>query len=70
MVLEKTRESLSSIASEKLDAMPRSARYARVILVGRCTIRGYAAISAIKVCSDYQCIRRTDHPKDITLMIL
>ena len=52
MVLEKTRESLSSIASEKLDAMPRSARYARVILVGRCTIRGYAAISAIKVCSD------------------
>ena len=49
-MLEKTRESLSSIASEKLDPMPRSARYARV--VGRCTIRGYAAISAIKVCSD------------------
>ena len=52
-------ESLSSIASEKLDmfsaatqrksdAMPRSVSSARVILVGRCTMRGHAAISAIK----------------------
>ena len=42
----------SAATQRKLDAMPRSACSARVILAGRCMMRGHAAISAIKFFSD------------------